>query len=373
MREHQLSKELERIRSTYSFNLGLLLTEAFVRKPWKLPLLPFSFIKLNLDFLKNRKAMKKEIEGRTTSLDSNCLLLFSTSEEGVSSLERCSVLARQWQEKDERKVVIITSQPELTPIVPRGAIVYPLTDPKGISKDQRGGWNARCEQLLSNILETHRPANVLFDGPYPYRGVLNLMKIHPHVKTVWRRLETKIPTNKGHIEHFDELDIIGLEFSDFSKPKRPIVFGNEEPKSIFMGLGYDHREGNAKGKNYVLQQLKKKGNHHVIMFEHLQISNKALSPLPVTRWGSSISKLFSENIQFAIVPPNPTLLEPLSMRGIPTVIVCDDSVPTDTIMKLRTRSLTQPISVLMNPDAEEVKVGLAPFLEERIKPPNFIH
>ena len=50
MREHQLSKELERIRSTYSFNLGLLLTEAFVRKPWKLPLLPFSFIKLNLDF-----------------------------------------------------------------------------------------------------------------------------------------------------------------------------------------------------------------------------------------------------------------------------------------------------------------------------------
>jgi len=61
------------------------------------------------------------------------------------------------------------------------------------------------------------------------------------------------------------------------------------------------------------------------------------------------------------------------MRGIPTVIVCDDSVPTETLTKLRTQSLTQPFSVLMNPDAEEIKVGLAPFLEERIKPPNFIH
>ena len=91
----------------------------------------------------------------------------------------------------------------------------------------------------------------------------------------------------------------------------------KNPNRFSWALGYDHREGNAKGKNYVLQQLKKKGNHHVIMFDHLHISNKALSPLPVTRWGSSISKLFSENIQFAIVPPNPMLLEPLSMRGIP--------------------------------------------------------
>jgi hypothetical protein len=60
------------------------------------------------------------------------------------------------------------------------------------------------------------------------------------------------------------------------------------------------------------------------------------------------------------------------MRGIPTVIICDESVPADTLSKLRKQSLTQPFSVLMNPDAEEIKVGLAPFLEERIRPPNFI-
>ena len=60
LKERQLSNELARIRSTYSFNLGLLLTEAFVRKPWKLPLLPFLFIQLNINFLKNKRTAKRE-------------------------------------------------------------------------------------------------------------------------------------------------------------------------------------------------------------------------------------------------------------------------------------------------------------------------
>ena len=34
--KHVLAEELSRIRSTYSFQLGLLITESFVRKPWKI-------------------------------------------------------------------------------------------------------------------------------------------------------------------------------------------------------------------------------------------------------------------------------------------------------------------------------------------------
>jgi hypothetical protein len=212
-----------------------------------------------------------------------------------------------------------------------------------------------------------------FDGPYPYRGVLNLMKIHPHLNTVWRRLATKFPSDSLQVDNFHEVDIVKLELSDFSKPKKPVLFGNEEPKSILMGLGYDHREGNAKGRNYVIQQLKQKGNHQVIIFDHLQLSNQALSPLPITRWNSSLNRLLSENIQFAVVPPIPMLLEPLSMRGIPTMIICEEGIPVQTLNQLRKLAFTQPISVLRNPDADEIRIGLAPFLEERIKPPNFIH
>jgi len=364
--EYSAQRELARIRNTFSFRFGLLVTESFVRKPWLIPLFPFRVIGLFFS-----KPGPQQIEYKNKS-GPETFILFSTSEEGPSSAVR-ALKRTAYLGKKGIKVVHINSSRQGGRILEEQPL-FTLPDPKNrAAVKSTAEWNETCLNFLHHIVMSNNVTTVEFDGPYPYRGVLNLMKIHPHLKAVWRRLETNIPTNKSHIEHFDALDVIELEFSDFSKPKRPIMFGNEEPKSIFMGLGYDHREGNAKGRNYVLQQLKQKGNHHVIMFDHLQISNKALSPLPVTRWDSSISKLFSENIQFAIVPPNPMLLEPLSMRGIPTVIICDDSVPTETLTKLRKQSLTQPISVLMNPDAEEIRVGLAPFLEERIKPPNFIH
>ena len=103
------------------------------------------------------------------------------------------------------------------------------------------------------------------------------------------------------------------------------------------------------------------------------MSSKTFSPLPVTRWKSTAGNLQSENIQVAVVPPNPTLLEPLSLRGIPTMIICDESVPNETLVKLRALAQTQPISVLYNPDAEEVRVGLVPFFEQRMNKAQFIH
>ena len=122
-----------------------------------------------------------------------------------------------------------------------------------------------------------------FDGPYPYRGILNLMKIHPHIKSVWRRLATKAPSNSSQVESLDRIEIIDIKFNDFSKPKSPIVFADEGPKSILFGLGYDHREGISRGRNFVIQQLKRHSRHQIILYDHILMSNKTISKLPDTR------------------------------------------------------------------------------------------
>ena len=59
VRERQLSDEVIRIRGTYSFQLGLLLTETFIRKPWRIPLLPLTFLALNIRFLRQRNERKE--------------------------------------------------------------------------------------------------------------------------------------------------------------------------------------------------------------------------------------------------------------------------------------------------------------------------
>ena len=167
VRERQLSDELQRIRSTYSFQLGLLLTETFVRKPWKIPLFPFLFVALNLRFLRQRNRSTTDTGSEhQSSTEANCILLFPTSEEGIASIERCGLIAKDWIKEHQGKVVMVGSHPDAKRYLPADAIVYPIKDPKKEKQHQRGEWNARCENLLSSILETYRPANAFFDGPF---------------------------------------------------------------------------------------------------------------------------------------------------------------------------------------------------------------
>ena len=364
--EFSAQKELARIRNTFSFRFGLLVTESFVRKPWLMPLFPFRLIGLFFA----RPALQ-QIDYKNNS-GPETYILFSTSEEGLSSVERSLNRGREL-ESQGFKVIHITSS-RLSNQILEGCTHYALPDPKNKSAvESISEWNEICLNFLHQVVMTNNVTTLEFDGPYPYRGILNMLKIHPHIKSVWRRLATKIPPNKSHIQLFDEMDIIEIVFNDFSKPKKPVVFGNEEPKSIFMGVGYDSREGVGKGKTNVIRQLKQNANHQVIIYDHLQISNSALSPLPVERWNSTENKLLSENLQFAIVPPDPRLLQPLSIRGIPTLIICDDAVPIEIISSLRKQSLTQPISILHNPDSEEINVSMQPFIQERLNPQKYIH
>jgi hypothetical protein len=347
MREHQLSKELERIRSTYSFNLGLLLTEAFVRKPWKLPLLPFLFIKLNLDFLKNRNATKREIEERTTSFDPNCLLLFSTSEEGTSSLERCSVLARQWQEMDERKVVIITSQQELNSVVPQGAIVYPLTDPKEISKDQRSSWNARCEQLLSNILDTHHPANVLFDGPYPYRGVLNCMQQNESISWYWIRPEgVKDGALTARSSEFTSIVEFGFS-SNFGVQLVEPTLNHVQVglnKQILDARSYGSRSPPKFTKTRLQELVETSANF--VELEEWYDSNEGL-----------LHSRETPRLLAAILPPNIEAISVMMENNVPTLCIYNDDVDAGTIRKIREG--TQRSAVLFAHENDEIQFKLA--------------
>ena len=364
--EYSAQRELARIRNTFSFRFGLLVTESFVRKPWMIPLFPFRFIGLFLSKPEPQQIEYKNKDGPET------YILFSTSEEGLASVERSHQRAKKLESKGINVVHITSSN--LGAQILQDQRLFTLPDPKNKSAvKSTSEWNEVCLNFLHHVVMSNNVTTLEFDGPYPYRGVLNMMKIHPHINTVWKRLATKIPTNSSQKNLFDRVEIADIKFNDFSKPKSPIVFADEEPKSIFFGLGYDHREGVSRGRNFVTQQLKRNSNHQIIMYDHVKMSSKTFSPLPVTRWKSTSGNLQSENIQFAVVPPNPTLLEPLSLRGIPTMIICDESVPNDTLVKLRVLAQTQPISVLSNPDAEEVRVGLLPFFEDRMKTSQFIH
>ncbi|MDQ3973738.1 MAG: UDP-N-acetylglucosamine--LPS N-acetylglucosamine transferase [Actinomycetota bacterium] len=57
----------------------------------------------------------------------------------------------------------------------------------GYAGSDRSNWNAVFERRLEQVLATYDPRVVVFDGTYPYRGLLQAIGRHPSRKFVWCR------------------------------------------------------------------------------------------------------------------------------------------------------------------------------------------
>jgi UDP:flavonoid glycosyltransferase YjiC (YdhE family) len=104
-----------------------------------------------------------------------------------------------------------------------------------------GEWNAITEEILATVFEIHRPSVFVFDGAFPYRGMLNAIKSRKGLTNIWLRRgtfkkgSTKIPVDS--IEHFDlvirpgDSTSIPEEEISFSTPLKlvePIIFADKE-------------------------------------------------------------------------------------------------------------------------------------------------
>ena len=101
-------------RNTYSFRLGLLITDSLFRRPWLIIILPFLFIKMNLDFIRYRRMLKSKGDESDNDLVNNCIMLITASEEGFSASERAISITNSWLEEKDRKVVIVSTNENLT-------------------------------------------------------------------------------------------------------------------------------------------------------------------------------------------------------------------------------------------------------------------
>ena len=354
MRERQLSDELDRIRKTYSFNLGLLLTESFVRKPWKLPLFPFAFLKLNVDFLRNRKARKREYEERKTTVNDDCVLFISTTEEGLASLERCALMAQEWIEQGGKKAVLISSHPSSNQYAPKGAIVYPLNDPKELDKEQRSAWNAQCEHLLSNVIETHQPGNALFDGPYPYRGVLNCAQLTDSTRWIWIRPDgVKSEAMAARSDAFTEI----VEFNLVSSTGMSLVSPTstsikaDVKNELLDARKYGSRTAGKK-LEIDLEKIVKRGTN-LIGLDHWNDANGALLSTPQNR-----------RLMGAILPPNLEALAVMLEENVPTLCVYNNETDNTTMKKIREGTQRSPVLFANENDPAQFEMAVKTLLLE---------
>mgnify|MGYP004361240639 CR=1 FL=1 len=357
-----LRNELLRIRNTYSFRLGLLLTESLFRKPWLILLLPFRFMNMNYQFWKNRKTFTPDLKNSQHGANNpECLMLFVASEGGRAACERAKDLATEWLKEYRNHLVIVSSNPGLTGFYQQNLSLYMIPDPKSKEITSPTQWNKSCENTMYRAIYTHLPSKFVFDGPYPYRGVLNAMEAAPNMKSIWIQSER---TNKEVIAKsgpmFNETKL--MDYVDKTQAKQHASKRNYRAitKKILLATGYGYHEGSQPSPSLILK--------HLSAFDDLEIigiktyTESSISSRISEQWGEVIDNPGIESLQAAIVSDNLELITKLHTMMVPTLCLLDQNTSPEAKKLINSLASSGAIFVAMWNDKTEIQLCIKALL-----------
>ncbi len=210
----RLQREIHRLRISPSLRLGSHLTNA-IRKPWRAPFLlitlPWMMLMIGFELLgwkSQPAALQMSASGRLSS-KGNCIVMFPTNGVGFGHFTRMLAVAKRMKKLDpELEIVFFTTMPTLHLLKPYGIPAHHISGPKYFKDMESAEWNALLEEELNVCFETHRPSMFVFDGAFPYRGMLRAIQGKKSIKKLWMRRGTfrkgsSIPVDS--IEHFDTI------------------------------------------------------------------------------------------------------------------------------------------------------------------------
>ena len=226
--EDRRIRQLSAVRGSLSFRLGNLIVTSFLR-PWKAIFLPFTVLILLFRFGQERIGIREsiEIEERISSSDRkrNCAVFFPTNGVGMGHYARMYALAMAMKRKDPgMEIVFFTTNYVLHPLYAEGISAYHLPSRQKFEGMDARTWNSQCEEMLANVFSVHKPSIFVFDGAYPYRGMLNAIKGRVGVKRVWVRRVNRRGKDSAPVDsysHFDRIvvpgDLIDPDMEELAK------------------------------------------------------------------------------------------------------------------------------------------------------------
>ena len=211
----KISRELRSIKQSPAFIIGKHLTNSY-SSIWKILFLPISLPILAYRIVSGKETPVSDFENQFSSnkqFDApsrHSIVFFPTNGVGFGHFTRTLAVARKMKRLDSNlEIVFVTTMPTLHPLSDEGFLTYHLPPRYKYDGMEPRLWNSLIGELLETVFSLHRPKMFVFDGAFPYRGVLNSIKDHNHISKIWLRrgmfrTDSK-PIPADSINHFDAI------------------------------------------------------------------------------------------------------------------------------------------------------------------------
>lgn len=139
----------------------------------------------------------------------NCVVMFPTNGVGFGHFTRMLALAKRMKKQDSSlEIIFFTTMPTLHLLKPYGIPAHHISGAKYFKGVDSNEWNTLLEEELTLCFEIHKPSMFIFDGAFPYRGMLRAIQGRSKLRKIWMRRGmfrkgAKIPVDS--IQHFDSI------------------------------------------------------------------------------------------------------------------------------------------------------------------------
>ena len=402
LRENRHYRELTRVRNSLAFKLGVEIVKA-IKFPPRIILLPFilpwQIIDYGLGRLGKNKYKQADLQSVTRKRRKS-IVMFPTNGVGFGHFTRLLSVSKAIKKIDsEVEIVFFTTMSTLHLCKSEGIISYRIPGRKEFENLDAAEWNALTEEMLSTIFSAHRPMIFLFDGAFPYRGMLNSINGRNDIKRIWLKRGTmkKGATNipRDSLEHFDHIirpqdsvkSLISDEFpSDLDIVQcNPIIllernelFSREISRSrlgisqhltvVYIQLGAGNINQIGKIIEQCIQILQKVKNVHVVIGESIIGKQVEISGSRVQILRDYPNSLYFNGFDFAIIAGGYNSYHEAIYHALPSICIPNTNTGMDDqLARANVAGRNKSMLVLDEPVMADLEESIAKMLDPEFR------
>ncbi|TKD70975.1 glycosyltransferase [Pseudalkalibacillus hwajinpoensis] len=327
--------------------------------------------------------------------DGNAILFVPTNGAGLGHLTRLLAIARRVKRIDpSKKIIFHTTSSAMHLILQEGFLGYHLPSkmlfPKEMSAKQ---WNGMLRDHLETVISIHQPETIVFDGAFPYAGLVASMRKKDGLRKIWvkrgQHKEGKAELVESKESEFDEVYVPGEAGGENSLRKEgmktycePVLYLDREElkdresvrrqwnipegmKMVYVQLGAGKINDIHSTISILLNELLKREDVFVVIGESIIGNRMDLKMDRVLTLRDYPNSIYFNAFDLIVTATGYNTFHEVMYFGVPSILIPNENTKTDDqVARANIAGNAGAAIVLRDPGASDFEQAIEKALDE---------